>query len=561
MVININSVQKQQGNILKNRELVLYVNGRLHYEFLSHKERVFCLKNALRDFDSELEDAAERFKNHPYGAYLWLYTSDFIRGEEIKLLFRKHYLLKIIEYLIEQHPVKKVIFNTPAGPFIKKRLIALGIQFKCNYTQWLISGTVHLLIGLKRLFFTTRFNLKCLFSKANPGFNGVLIDVSSRIKKNRYDNLGQIVQLHEKVKFYSGDQLDVTGTEKEKTVVFKREMDISIIAAALMKSIRLTIFIFRNKKLIPEGLYYNHRSLYNLLLYSDIILAEKCIAKYLDKSNIKTIVQVSTLTKPIYRLLISAAKQRGIEFILVASRSLGPYENAEHLLRCDVKGYNNTHLPDWYIFKDFYSAEKVFQRFKHLKEKVLIGGRFVSKHIQTDEINKETALLILFNHRKDLSFKLLKEVQKSGLNKLVKKVIIRCHPIFRFERKTIEEHFPDNEIIDITGMDYGLATQYRVIAISGPTTAALEAVQNRLLILWVPYIWDDSVVIDDVMQSVGIINETNKELVQNTETFLTNPDFYFAQLSKDIRYCEQYFNTAELISDKLRYLKDSSNAD
>lgn len=555
VVVTITSEKKQKGHFLKNRELTLYINGKRHNDYLSHEIRVSCLKKAIVVFDTELQTAADTFRSHPFGAYLWLYTPDFIRGEEISGFFRLTYLKEIIKYIANNWRIEVLKSNVPLSVNENSFIKALDINLRYNYGWVFINRIINLTQNTKEIFKAFSFNLKQLFSKTNPVYDGNLIDTSARFYKNRYDDLEKVTHIFNgKVKYFSGDQIEVKGCKKSEMVVFKRELNVRLFFSSLKKSFQISRFIRKNKNKIPAGLYYNYKGFFKTLLYWDLILAEKSIEKFLKKSKIKTIVQVSTITKPIYRALIASAKLNSIQFIQVASRSLTELRNSERLLKCDVEGCNNIVLPDWYIFKDNFS-KRIFQKFPFLEKKILVGARFKMEELEIrDDGNKPTALFLLFSHRKDVSYRILSAVSKAGILKNADIIIYRCHPSYVFDIKTIEGAFQGKKIINITGQDYTILLDYRVIAVAGPTSAALEAVSYGSLLLWSTFVYDDAVMMDDVMNKIGIKCNDQNELEQMIKRYQKDRSGFYESLQRDKNILSKNFVTENLISEQISYI-------
>lgn len=555
--LTLTHLQKKKGHFLKNRELVLLINGQRHNEFLSHGVRVACLKKAKEKLTWEIEEVAEKFKNHPLGAYLWVYTPELLRPEEIMGVYRLYYILNIIEHLNENGEVSSLCLSTPVDKHIRRYLENLGINVSRNIGEVVKSGTINFFLNSKKLIRTGLFNFKCLLKKPNPSFNGVLIDVSPNIENHRYDNLQRLLECFPDYRYYSASQQFVKGTMDTESVVFKREMGLSEIISAALKTLRIWLFIFKNKQNMPSGIYHNLLNYCNALLYADLVVSEKCVSKYLEKNRIKKIIQVSTLTTPVHRLLMSAAKSRGTEFILVASRTFGPLELSDVLLNCDVRGYNGTALPDWFVFKDKYSLIKVVGKYPALQAKSLIGSRYVNtatKRANRSNDPGKPALLLLFNHREDLSLKLLEEFKKARLERLVDDIIYRCHHIHVFDPKFMRQNFPEKNVIDITGKDYSILENFRVVSVNGPTTAAMEVIQYGVVVLWLPYFWDESIIIDDVMRNVGTMCEGPAELSALAETFINDNKRFRNQQLKAENFRRTYFDTALSISDQLQKL-------
>lgn len=543
----------EEGHFLKARELILEINGVRHNEFLQHDIRVQCLKRALTRFNAEIEKVASEFRNHKLGAYLWLYTPDALRGEEMEGLYRFYYLIEIVKYLQYKNQLEVLVVEAAVSSQVRGFLSDTGVKLKVKHFSCFKSRLIATMQGFKMAYKVIRFNLKCLMRRPNKYFKGVLVDSSPNFNNNRYDDIDKVAELYGSVKYFAAQHTFVQGIDEEETVVFKKEISLKIMFMAILSAIKILIFIRRNKSEISPGLFQYLNRFRNLVLYTDLIIIERCIKKYLKKCDIQKMLQVSTLTIPSHRLLISIAREKGIQFINIASRTYGPYECSDILLEPDVKGYNDTYLPDWFILKDRYSFEKVFDRWPQLSHRVLIGGRYVGENSQP-EFERQTlapALLILFNHKKDLSHRVLNEVIKSGLSSQVETIIYRCHHIFVFDEEVMRTAFPDNHIINITGKDYSALSQYRVVTVTGPTTAAMEVIQLGAVVLWAPWVWDESIIIDDVMRSVGVLNQNLPELTRKAQAFLTDVDIFMKQYQKDMQYCGHFFNIKYTITDQL----------
>lgn len=551
MKVILTSEKLQDGHFLKNRELSLYIGGKRYDEYLSHNERVECLEAATVEFDNELQKAAEYFRDHPYGAYLWLYTPDFIRGEEIRGLYKQMYIKAIINRILKELSIKEVQVYTPLSPYLMDYLRNLPIKFTCNKLKQAVNLLQNCLQNTKTLFILFSFNIKQLFKQVNEPFTGTLIDTSPVFKNNRYDDLDKVARIfNNKVKYYCGDQVEVQGCLESQTVVFKKELTLTDFLTALVKSFRISRFIKQNVSNIPPGLYYNHKGVFKMLLYWDLLLAQKSINKYFDKCNIKTIVQVSTFTKPIYRSLVAAASKRSITFIQVASRSLMRYRCSERLLQCDIDEYSSTAIPDWFIVKDQYST-RVFNPYPKVRSRVLTAGRFKSEEIVNTESNKPPALLIMFNHRKDISYRLLNEVLKSELSSSFKTIIVRCHPNFTFPRGFLKSVFSENDVVDITGGNFSCLRNYQTTCISGPTTGSLDAINNGAVILWITYIWEDGILMNDIITSFGLFCADRMDLKKKVYKITTQDDFFGMLFNRDQQRLEEMFSSKEVMSNTI----------
>ncbi len=541
----------QSGRLIRNRELVLLINGLNYDEYLSNNIRVECLKKAAADFDQILETVAGRFHDHQYGSYLWIYTPDFIRSEDILDLYRRLYLKSIIKSLAANNQISKLSIEVPISRVEKNFFRQIVLNVKVKRVNLLKNRILILFTQCKALFKLGKRNCKYLLSKSNESFTGSLIDTSTRFHKSRYDDLLKVENIFQNnFKYFSGEQMPVRGADRKYVIEFKRELNCRIFFESLQKAFKVYRFILSNKSQIPHELYFNHRGLYKFLLYWDLIISQKCIDKFLSISRISHIVQVSTLTKPIYRSLVASARKYGISFIQVASRTLMMTRCSERLLKCDIDEVNNTAIPDYFIVKDQYSR-KVFDAYPELSERVLIGGRFKPVNVNNLKKERNFAILILLNHRRDVSDKILRIVLETRIYKKIDNIFFRCHPSTTYGEIEIKMCFPENEIKDISGKSYDEILKYNIIAITGATTASLEAVQYGAVLFWLPFIWDDSILFDDLMNEMGVKCENQKMLEDTVVQFIEKPDFFKKKLEKDTQFCKENIFPEHLISEQI----------
>jgi hypothetical protein len=540
-----------------NKKVWLFIDGIRHDKYFSHEQRVRLYKNAADSFDQDLENAALRFKDHPYGAFLWLFTSDFIRGEEIGGLVRWHLLKEMLLQLFHDQKFCQLAIETPIPKFLKLLLRINEIPVKVNLFKYVKSFFYGMLLRMFYFFRSFLKNLMFILRKENSHHEGVIADVNKSFAKHRFDSIERIIELFPKIKFFSGQEHKLEGIPEADTVVFRRELTIGIFIKAVLKTIKLSVFVLNNKSQIPPALYSNLSDSFNLLQWHDLIVLQNCIKKYLDKNEIDRIYHVSTLTKPSYRILMSEAARRNIDFTLVASRTLMKSRASERLLKCDVARYNSTALPNHYIFKDQYSTG-VFDPYPDLRSKVSIGSRFLNKQTPVISEEKPFAVLILFNHFEEIVFSLLHEIKSAGIDKIIDTIIYRFHPAYKLSNEKMQALFPTNTLVDITGKDYSAIAEYRTIAISGPTTGALDAVQAGTVIIWAPYIWEDGILMDDIMKQLGILCLNSESIRSSVEMLLTDKSSYFIQRDKDGRFVKDNFGSSNLISECIAELNQLS---
>lgn len=526
------------------------IDGNVHDAWLSHAERTECLNKAIQQFDEDLEKVSYTFKDHKFGAYLWLYTPDFVRSESIDGIFRTYYIHELFKAIQNKSVVSEIHIEVPLKHIDRIFLKDYSIIRHYKHLKIFKSAVYSKMLVLKSVFTKFVVNLSFLFSVTDKAFTGSLIDTSTRFQMNRYDSLKSVEAVFkDQIKYFSGEQRRVSGTERKKSVVFKRELNLKILGSSLFKSIQILKFINKERKNIPDTFYYNHKGFYKMLLFWDLIISEQCINKFLSKSEIHSIVQVSTFTKPIYRMLSASAKSKGVRFIQVASRSLMHSRCSERLLNCDIQGFNNTAVADYFIVRDKFSS-KVFDPFPEIAERIFIGGKYKVNHVRSIT-QRSDAILLLLNHRKDLCDRLMEEVLLSGITQLIPKIIFRCHPSCVLTESEIQILFPGVEVTDITGKQYEILSEYNIFAISGPTSAALEAVQYGALVFWLPYIWEEGVLLDEIMQEIGLMCDDHEKIFKLVQLHCNDTSIFQDQYNKDFAFCKEFFYSEKLISEQL----------
>lgn len=540
--------------------LCIYINNQNHEHFLTYDERVQCLGIANERFDRQIDFVAQAFRDHEYGKYLWVYTPEFIRTEQIEGLLRQHYLTAILELLIQRYQSISAILESIIPCTLFTFLRENCAEVRVSKASYLLSCIKFYGSRLVIVMQKTLMNFGYIFRQQNPPHNGVLIDIFRDMKMQRFDNISAITGLFPSHKFYSGQEEMIRGVPRGKIVDFRRELRFSQFFIHIVKTVKLTLFILKNKNRIPPELFNNLTNFINLLMFFDLLIYEHCVDRYFKKNRITRLLHVATLAKPAHRILMSSAKNHGAKVILVASRSLARFAPADRLLKCDVDEINDVKLPDHFILKDKYSL-KAFELYPHFHHKLLIGARYRNlAHPNAEKGNLPVALYILLNYKLFLCVALLEEIRAVSEALDVETVIYRSHPLCYISPETVGGYFPGKKIIDNSGKDYSVINQYRTIVASGPSTGALELADTFSVIVWAPYIWDNGILMDDLMNKVGIKCTNRTMLNAQLKKLVYELDAYKNQVGKDGAFVNEFFNTRELISDKVRQIELQTEA-
>jgi hypothetical protein len=129
---------------------------------------------------------------------------------------------------------------------------------------------------------------------------------------------------------------------------------------------------------------------------------------------------------------------------------------------------------------------------------------------------------------------MLKDLSKIDFKKYqIEKVVFRCHPSLKYSSEEISSYFKNYKIEDNTAKPIEYYNNKTIIMFSGPTTGVLELLSGRVALIWMPYIWKDGLLFDDVMKEVGEVtkdyfdlNKKAHELMNNEELLNSTINFY-----------------------------------
>lgn len=486
-------------NFDKGEGLNLYVDGQSEHLYFDYITRVEAIRKANKRFDNDLMQAASLYPNEKKGAFFWCYTAEFLRGENVTDLVKLYFLLELVKKATEKNQAEKIIlsYEIPKDAIAELKSLGLKIVKTFDFYSGILRENVKVVYhGIKLL----KLNVASFLNNKNSLFEGNLMDVNER-----HDHFSKILkndEFYKSFRVYSGEESKITSFSQVDVVVFRNENTFLDGFFQFYNALKLSIFIEQNKLKLPQVYrgYFRFRDfikLWSLLLY------ESGVKKYFKKNQIRNLVHSSTITKPEYRILWSKAHDYKVKVILVASRTLKLMSSSERLIDADIKAYSNAYLPDDFIVLDYLSKE-VFKAF-HFYDRVKVGGRILP--VSENRVNaliKERVVYIALTHIKECSAFLLNELKSVDFKSLgIHRIFFRCHPLAIFTDSEIKDYFPDFEVINHTGLSIHQCNYEDILMIAGPTTGAIELLKEEVTLFWLPYIWKDGILFDDIMNQVG----------------------------------------------------------
>ncbi|UJP64468.1 hypothetical protein [Mongoliitalea daihaiensis] len=524
----------------KGEGLNLYINGQSEHLYFDYLTRVEALRRANKRFDKDLMQAASLYPNDKKGAFLWCYTSEFLRGENVTDLVKLYYLLELAKIVSEANSVEKIILSyaLPMDAITELKgfglLTIMSSGFYKGKIREILKVVYHSSISFKR-------NLPSFLKKRNPKFSGNLLDVNQSPTSNRLDPLDNY-EFYQPYRVFSGQEHKIRGFDKEDVVVFRTENTLLDGIIQLYRAVTLSIFIKQNTSRLPKvyRFYFRFRDVFKLW---SLLLYERGAEKYFKRNEIRNLVHVSTLTKPEYRILWAKAHESKINVTIIASRTLKTLSSSERLIEADIKAYSKASLPNNFIVRDSFSKD-AFKAF-HFCEQVKMGGRFVPENENGEkEFIKERVVYVVLTHIKECSEYLLNELKSINFSALgIQKIFFRSHPSAKFTHGEIQNYFPDFEVINHTGLSIHQCNYENILMISGPTTGALELIKEGVTLFWLPYVWKDGILFDDILKKAGHLCNSRNEFINI---------IHQASNNKAIDISE--FNSENLISEQLKAL-------
>lgn len=539
---------------IKHESYSLLVNGIREDAFFNYEDRVNCLKAANECFDNELMYAAERYKDTPNGAFLWCYTSETMRDENIVGLQRIRFIQELIYLLAYRYDNLIINIETYLPAAFLNDFSKRNILFKINSKKYFFFLLREKARRLYKSFKALKKNIPYLFVRPNLSVDGVLLDINSSSYSHRLDNLDNFQELGHSLKYFSGQEYKITGFDPLSVIEFRKELTFRLFLQSITQAFKIGLFLSKAKKSISPGLSFFLSGVFDLRLM-DLIIYGLTADKFFSKSYIKHIVHVSTMTKPEYRVLMEKAAKNDVPFTLVSSRSLKILSSSDRLQPCDINNYSNTQIPTNFIFRDHFST-KVFQYYPQLANRVFIGGRFKENSDFTEVENKqEIAILIMFTHIDSVCEKIIKEIEKIDLHHYpVARIFYRSHPAAPIKIERIKSITGNIPVQDISRESYKTLYGFKTITISGPTTGTLEAARIGSVILWIPYVWSDGILLDDFMNTIGKKCTDWIQLKCNIDLLMSNEVILQKDISDSMDIFKKNFSSSELISDKVKYI-------
>lgn len=522
----------------------LTIDGIEYSRIIPYSVRTKLLNRATSRVEKDIEKLYEIDKNSEDAVFYWLFTKEWIRTDDIRGVWALWFSIEVLNY-ISQHNQSNTLLLSKGIPRIYRDIIKENIN---NYNTVNVSADYLNVSTLKRI---AKNIGRCvqplslisnLFKKSQKGISGVLIETEIDFKGNRYGDISKFIEASDKASYFTLRYGRVYGYENKSVFEIQKDISFSILKISIKKLLRLKSSNMLKRYWDVQTFRASFSSHGYYLGMLEKIIFYNCFEKFVNKSNIKSIVTVSSYHRPDTRIVWYLAQKYNIPSVNIAPRTFNYEKPAENLLKCDIEAYDGKTLPNFFIFRDKFSLRAVIGQ-KSLIENSFIANRQVEIHkkkkLEKSSCNKnEKSLIILLGNEYQQNQRLLKILISSNIYKVYDKLYVRQHP------KYIDNRLFDNmniQFMDITNQPMNnILKNNNCVLLTISSTAAIEAGSLGGTIIWAPFISANSITTDALLKHIGKVTEDESELIQELN--------YIAKLN------EQQFNA--YTSNQMKNLSD-----
>jgi hypothetical protein len=255
-----------------------------------------------------------------------------------------------------------------------------------------------------------------------------------------------------------------------------------------------------------------------------MMLRSQLIEKALDHLQPKAIIYTTGTTYPPARMMSRLAHKQGIPFIVMACRPMfTPLRPEERLTRVDLDPKANAFVADDFLVLDEFSKETLIRSGYPAEDIFLHNPIRTERNYTAQRETVANGLLVLFTNDEELNDKLLRSVLLLQ-PEMTGHLFIREHssiPLAQTQREKLSKAFPDH--IDISNKSLYDISFSDVIALTVNTTAMVETSRHGCGAVWLRYHNQRSVVYYPVMELLGQVVNSDRDLLAVQESLLNNP--------------------------------------
>lgn len=527
------------------------------FRSLSIEKKADFLSKALSNLEKDIESISDLVDSVEFSRFYWCHTYMPHRDDGIRGTVLQYYIIEIIEYLCSQTKINEIKVYTHIPPWILKRIFDVVKIKPIVIISW--KDKIQLL--MKESFGPLRYLVKYFsssFKSTGEGFNikleGSFLFLYSKNSLSRLKSFPQ--RLLNKRKYILDESLmtitDLTTNRAVNSGIYKPQ----VFLIAFIKAFRFQF----DKATVLSGLtrtnlfanYIIKQSFFQsyFIMVRDISLNElfsRCKPDYLIVST--------NFGDPLRRQVIAVAKAHGIESINFACRPMFSYLRAEdRAINADIERKNSASIPKFHIVFDKVS-------YSHLVSSK-INPKRIFVHNPTELLSSnltvliENAIVILFAHETYNSeiIDCLHRFQNKGLS--FEKIYYREHPLQKISEQQKNRLLKLGEnVTQFSDILWSNIVIKNSVCFTSNSTSAIDALSRGAGIIWLPYLTEHSTQFKPMMDTTGIICNSEEDF------FSVMRDFQISPLKKNefVKSCmedyEKDFNMVDTVDDLLSALK------
>ena len=520
-------IKSRTHRILISDSLLL-INDINVFDYFNSRELSFLIDITNDRLDHDFVRLYKEVEYSKYANFLTYETWNEVYQDDLVNLHLYYFLDTLIEKLIDQSDDSNILVSldiilpSKIGSFLLKKYSGI---IKVKQIESFFS-----LSYLKRNFSPIGLFFNVFRSKLKQSIKGATwLSSSINPNKNRYKDLLVKLNIENYVYFNSFF----------KTVKAVPNLDFNnyIKFNDIVGFFRIGNRIFNTLNNVKSNsLLFSYLNSMNLMHFGGMYVKEQLVSRAIIDLKPNSIFYTTALNFPPARLMSRLAFNHGVNFYIVACRPMLTRKRLEERVTPIDKNLNKTSYVNGYIVWDKYSKitlinQGIDPNTVYVRQMDFKRDRIYNKSIKNYN-------LILFTHDVKLNdslISLFNKVDTSG------KWAIRAHPLCSLTSKQLDRInslFPN--YIDISESKLYEIDLTNVVTFSINSTAAVECSSYGSAIVWLPFLNYKSILLLDVMDSIGEIINSFEELTTFMNS-LKSKHYRFNLINNSLKAYDEYF--------------------
>jgi len=483
------------------------------------------LDSAITKLEDDIDEISSKVSNNKFGAFYWCYTYNNHRADGIIGTVLDYYIIEILDYLNKKERIEKLIISIHLKPAVVNKIKSLGINtisYNYNWFDKYANLAIRHLSPLRFLFkyFLSSVNSLVRSRDVIDFGNSILFFQPSDYPTYRLKGFPERIKKLQK--FVLDESLTHVSYYNSTTKINISGYTLLSFFKALVTVIGFRIKLNKSLKkwnLAPSNIFIKYLENQTFWQTYFIFIRWYALQKILKYTNPEYLVASTNFGDPFRRMPLGVANAMKIKTILFACRPMySKYRAEDRALQIDIDGRNDTSISDYLVVFDNVSVN-LLKGFGINSDQIFVHNWYQS---EGDDIKVicEDGLLILFAHQSynNEVITLLEQFKEDGLK--IPRLYFRAHPNDPISSDMVKRvKNLSFESFCITENKWAELKFVNVITFTSNSTSGIDAVSRGAALIWLPYLTEHSTQFKAMMDSVGIICNSNNEFFEQLKKF------------------------------------------